>query len=384
MKLSNYVFLTVQDGESVFYDLTQKKALPISSSEDVLLANYFLAGQEQEALFHTIFKNRKRLVLVIIPTWACNFRCKHCVVYDRLKVHPALDEPGINVELLTDFIKRYVERYSPEFVELRFCGGEPLLCWEKIRDIIESVKKIGINLKINMTTNLAVDVNSEILDLLKEFTTFGVSVDGVEEYHNQQRVSLTKGVNPYQQVIGNLKKVMLAGLRDKVFVQAAINEWSTDSVREYYRAMLRVGLHKDKIGYAATTPHAKNPPGSYYLSVLKNDIGTFRTPCCKYQPMAQFVVSPYNTLHTDFYVYEEIGQLTSSFEEISAKFKESIFREMPVLLDSNCQKCSVIGHCWGGCSNNNYYHGLNAGPSSNCNRETILMNVYRAAKEGLL
>ena len=370
IELSHYVVPTTINDKSYLFDMTQKIFLPSDSDEEKLRRHRFLKGQEKDALMKAIFRQPTFLKMLIIPTWACNLRCSHCCVIDHLKEY---DISQLNVQSLKNFCERYFQKYqSAKNLSFMFCGGEALLESEKILEIMEVCKISGIRRHFNITTNLAMDLTDSVMKALQGFDIIGISIDGNEYTHNKQRCFVEGGGNPFQKTVQNVKKLMLAGFRDKMKVQSVLKDGEIVSPRDYVKSMIRLGFKVGNIKFGAVHPTRKDrSPTEAYKKLLKDPTirSQFIYPCCKYQCMQQFALSPTNEIYSDYYVYNLVGNLDDDLDNLEKNVTNEIMNNMPVLHDANCQKCPVIGFCWGGCSQGQVMLGS---PSDYCNQAALI------------
>lgn len=106
----------------------------------------------------------------------CNFHCKYCI---ENKINKLPTE--INPEIY-NFIKKSCIGQNKK-IQLSFYGGEPLLYFDKIKEIVEKTK--SFNLYYSITTNGAL-LNQEIVDFLNKhhFVTW-ISWDGKNTENNR-------------------------------------------------------------------------------------------------------------------------------------------------------------------------------------------------------
>jgi uncharacterized protein len=146
----------------------------------------------------------KPLVLVYKLTDTCNYRCSYC--YDRTVSQPK-DNARRNAT-----IRKLLDRTLPERpVMLLFHGGEPLLEFEEIRNLVLSYKQFTPDrLMFSVQTNLSL-LNQAKLDFLHEHR-FGicVSLDGHTPELNMLR---SRGVQPDPYQLLKNKIHDLQGLR---------------------------------------------------------------------------------------------------------------------------------------------------------------------------
>ena len=75
--ISPTVKKTRHKDEDVWYNTITRKVLPITCTDQELRNNFFLEGQEKQAIELFLTKNVGILSFSIIPTWECNLRCTH-------------------------------------------------------------------------------------------------------------------------------------------------------------------------------------------------------------------------------------------------------------------------------------------------------------------
>lgn len=169
-----------------------------------------------EPVIRSKVKNIKQVILEI--TRACNNDCKYCIynnnVYSdqRLKSNDSMNFDTAKKTL--DYLKTLFGDRKKDGLMVCFYGGEPLLKFDLMREIIEYSSKLfnGWNLSYSITTNGSL-ITEEIATFLIEnsFLTY-ISLDGPEENHNEKRI-FSNGKGTFSTVIKNLEliKAMNAG-----------------------------------------------------------------------------------------------------------------------------------------------------------------------------
>lgn len=386
MKLSKYV----HEYNGTLFNLTTRKKLPINASEEELRNNYFLEGQEHDAIDFTLFKDRKpnKISLKITPTWKCNLRCTHCFVLDKLSKK---QESDIDVDKLLVFVKNYVDYFQGSVTRFYCClvGGEVSLEVDKCLEITEKLlgfcKERGIEDHFSLTTN-GIEFNLKFVELLNRCKGFTISVDGVAENHNKQRHAATsdlRGKNLYDIVLKNIYKLIKLGFYEKLSVQAALKDLTDkEMIRKFFKELVAVGVDpaKIKLGAIAPTKHQAEVNQGFH-NHLKSFV--FSSPCCSWRLGEEFCVDIKNKLYCDYYnstLDTTVGELTDPIPSILENHKKLIMREMPVLKDNQCLSCPVIGACWGRCSYVMKVHN----PSSICDQKSLIDSVNKKAKSGKL
>ena len=124
--------------------------------------------------------------ILIMATNACNLRCKYC--YETNKNAPSMDVERIEEQIEWE-LRQKSEPYE-KFV-INFHGGEPLLVFDKIRQVVDWADDALADLDISYTTTTNGTVlNNEIRQWLinnkKRFIPI-LSLDGPKEVHDRNR-----------------------------------------------------------------------------------------------------------------------------------------------------------------------------------------------------
>lgn len=155
----------------------------------------------------------------VILTTECNLQCKYCFgeslddfdedFGDDLEVDYSLPRK-INYDL--DMLAKFCSR-DPECV-VTFYGGEPLICVEEIKEIMNRVKP----------KHFMIQTNGLLLDKLESqyvnrFHTILVSVDGEEALTDYYR-----GKGTFRKVINNLKLIKQNGFQGELIARITVME----------------------------------------------------------------------------------------------------------------------------------------------------------------
>lgn len=390
MKLSKYVY---KSGDTLV-NLTTRVGLPVNASVEELRSNFFLDGQESEALDFALFgkieKNPPRqLAIKCTPTWQCNLRCTHCFVFDKLTKK---QEGEIDADKLAIFARNFAEHFKNSVSRLYCCfvGGEISIQVEKCLEITDKLyavcQELNLEERFSVTTNGTI-LNLPVIDLFTRCDAFTISLDGVQELHNAQRIPVAldiRGKDMYRLVMENIKKLILMGFRDKLSVQGALWDTSdTDMLKKYFHDLVKVGVKPDQIRVGAVAPTRRKPNATdafkEYLATYVNVL-----PCCNWRFGSEFAVDTRNVVYTDWYQAStdtSLGSLTDPIATILENHKKFIKREMTVLQDDKCLSCPVIGGCWGRCC---YLSRADTKPSELCDQQALIQVVQKKAAAGEL
>ena len=126
--------------------------------------------------------------LTLQITQNCNMHCRYCSfsgdgTYNRVHAKKSMDETTAKQSI--DFLAKHGSNVSE--VDIGFYGGEPMLEYELVRNIVRYSKGIMPDKAINfhMTTNGTI-INSDIIKFLAEnHFRLTISVDGPKDVHDK-------------------------------------------------------------------------------------------------------------------------------------------------------------------------------------------------------
>ncbi|MDQ7006666.1 MAG: radical SAM protein [Acidobacteriota bacterium] len=375
-RLSRYVVPLGVEGKGGLYHTVTGRRLPVEADEQALEREFFLAGQERQALLSRLFRPRRTLVLTLIVTWECNLRCNHCTVLDKL-VPEARAE--VDPRRLADFVRRFREaRPEIESLKLTFLGGEPLLRPDLCLETLACLREVAGEIRCDATSNLAMPLEEAHLELIRACDDLVVSLDGLESQHNAQRHPFRDDFNPFERTLANLERLGREGLNGKVLVQGAIRDEfaSIELFQDFQRRLMALGVPWNRIAFETIHPTRLKPrPQQTYLATLRNP--TLRTdPCCKYRGGYKLIVNDDGTLYSDYYDWEPLGTLDDPIEPMLERHRKMVLDTMPVLHDEGCRDCPAVGYCWGGCTN---AHELAREPSRHCDQALLIRKIRELA-----
>ncbi|WP_297435959.1 radical SAM protein [Thermococcus sp.] len=311
----------------------------------------------------------------------CNFECVYCYG-DGGTYHTP------NTRMSPEVGKRAIDllmREGKNVVNLQFFGGEPLLNFPLIRELVHYAKgkaeEYGKTVTFSITTNGYLITDKVIDFFLENNFTVTLSFDGPREVQNHNR-PLRGGFPTFDVVVKNARKMLERGV--KVSVRATILPEQIGRYYEIYRFFVDFGFRSVHLEPATTsTPltkeHAKLIE-SALEKIAKDELehykekgivytklremvhmiysGTYRHypcgvarsyfgvsadgkmyPCHRFFGMEEFVVG-----HVDDFRWEN--------EFIQKILRHTVDRR------PNCSNCPIRAYCGGGCIyNNHYYNG---------------------------
>ena len=135
-------------------------------------------------------------------THDCNLRCRYC--YAGEKFHKTMKIE--TAKEIVDFAFSITSK--EEQIDFSFFGGEPLLCFTLIKEIITYIKTKNFSnpLSYNITTNGTI-IDDEIIDFINlNDIKLCISIDGPEHIHDKNRIDIN-GNGTLQTILKNIKKI---------------------------------------------------------------------------------------------------------------------------------------------------------------------------------
>lgn len=153
---------------------------------DMLQAK-FLKGEKTNAKSFQLEVNEKISALVLMIVQECNLRCIYC--YGDCGEY---ENKGImSKETAFDSVDYLIENSDEDDIFITFFGGEPLLNFKLIKEVVDYCKykesKSKKKFKYSITTNGTL-INEEIEKFLKDNQfVIQISIDGKRDKHNANR-----------------------------------------------------------------------------------------------------------------------------------------------------------------------------------------------------
>lgn len=210
MKLSKYNHIIEYDNKYYIYNTLKKTILSVSQDlltiirsgnfkfigEDVvniLKKNGALVDDDVNEIemikyYHNKVKyDSTQHGYIIYPTLKCNLNCSYCFEkIDRISI----TESKWNI--LRNFLIQKALNTKNNALYLRWSGGEPLLMWNKIRDLNLELRMLCNKNCINLSTSLCTNatlLTKKIAEEIYEsnFETITISIDGPCDIHDKRR-----------------------------------------------------------------------------------------------------------------------------------------------------------------------------------------------------
>jgi len=218
-----------------------------NANYDLLKSRHFLIDDDSSvALDLLALKLRTKLQVlsgftalhIFVVSLRCEHSCPYCQVSRQSDDKLAYDMSAETAELA---LQNVFKSPSPT-IKIEFQGGEPLLNFERIKEIVLRAKEINLTerraLQFVIATNLAL-INDQILAFCREHEILiSTSLDGPELLHNKNRPR--PGRNSYQKAIEGIGKARAALGADRVSALMTTTKDSLGQVREIIDEYVRL------------------------------------------------------------------------------------------------------------------------------------------------
>lgn len=339
----------------------------------------------------TDFKKRDTVVKALCLHIAhdCNLACKYCFAEEgEYKGHRELMSYEVGKKALDFLIENSGSRRN---LEVDFFGGEPLMNWQVVKDLVaygrEQEKIHNKNFRFTLTTN-GVLLNDDIMEFAnKEMANIVLSIDGRKEVHDHMRPS-RNGKGSYDLIVPKFEKVAESRNQTNYYVRGTFTRNNLDFSEDV--------LHLADLGFKqiSVEPVVSLPEEPY--SIREEDIPRI---CEEYDKLAKemikrkkegkgfnffhfmidltggpcvakrlsgcgsgteyLAVTPWGDLYPCHqFVGEEEFLLGNVFEGIKNTACCDEFKLCNVYAKDKCRDCFARFYCSGGCAANSYkFHG---------------------------
>ena len=182
----------------------------------------------------------KALCLHVAHT--CNLNCSYCFA-SQGKYHGdrALMSLEVGKRSLDFLIEHSGTRHN---LEVDFFGGEPLMNWDMIKELVAYARKreveTGKNFRFTLTTN-GVLVDDDVIDFSnREMSNVVLSLDGRKEVHDRYRVDY-HGNGSWEQIVPKFQKFVEARGGKNYYMRGTFTHANPDFLKDIQQ-MLDLGF----------------------------------------------------------------------------------------------------------------------------------------------
>lgn len=168
-------------------------------------------------------------------THACNLRCDYC--FEGIKFRQDTRSMPSDVALkATDLFIRQLNGHPGQII---FTGGEPLLCYKTIVEVVQAVQRRKAPLSFLIKTNATLLTPEIQRYLAGAGFTFQVSIDGPEAVHNRHRKDAARR-GTFDRTMQALRS-LLADVPQRVCLHGTVTHETVHSIGQSFKFLHSLG-----------------------------------------------------------------------------------------------------------------------------------------------
>ena len=334
------------------------------------------------------FKKRQTVVKALCLHIAhdCNLACKYCFAEEgEYHGRRALMSFEVGKKALDFLIANSGSRVN---LEVDFFGGEPLMNWDVVKQLVEYARSVekerGKNFRFTLTTN-GMLIDDDVIDFAnREMSNVVLSLDGRKEIHDRLRVDYA-GNGSYERIVPKFQKLVAARgnknyymrgtfthanpdftkdlfhMADLGFTElsmepvvcapedsAALTAEDLEIVKDQYELLARDMLRREKEGKPITFYH-------YMLDLTGGPCIYKRISGCG-SGTEYMAVTPWGDLYPCHqFVGEEAYKLGDIWNGVTNTALREEFRSCNAYARPECNDCWARFYCSGGCAANAFH-----------------------------
>ncbi len=143
----------------------------------------------------------KLQIMYLIMSSSCNLACKYCFVENcqfnnKKEVNMSKDTALLALKKYDTYLRENNIKGS-----VIFYGGEPLVNWNTIKEVLLKAEELNSPINFSMVTNATLLNLDKIKFLAKHKVEVGISIDGPKELNDKNRVYRVSGKSVYDEVM---------------------------------------------------------------------------------------------------------------------------------------------------------------------------------------
>ncbi|MDR2683884.1 MAG: SPASM domain-containing protein [Prevotellaceae bacterium] len=398
MKISNYTFLFENKEEYFIFNSLSKAFLQIDKESFDLLVEkqkaqadvaeneideelyeelkkrlFICENNKDEFLIYKSVITEKRnsenvMNLTIAPTMDCCFSCFYCFEQGNHR------KTYITEEVMNALIKNIKKRKNLKTIHLTWFGGEPLMAIDKMQ---EFYRKFRPTFKGKFSSNIittAFHIDERVIEILKEIEVadMQITLDGTEKTHNS--IKFTDGCdNAFQKIISNID--LLVEKFPELHIVIRVNTTKKNAAEYLELNDFIINRYQGKTVYISPSIVVNRTNdetmcdlfnhgefSKFSLDLWQNNrivtawlMYNMTFPECAIRNKNAIAIDP------EGYIYQcweaignkkqAVGKLDKkgNFTDINQKVLNRNLYGADPLADKQCQKCSYLPLCGGGC-----------------------------------
>ena len=323
----------------------------------------------------------KALCLHIAHT--CNLNCSYCFASQgKYNGERAVMSFEVGKQALDFLIANSGTRHN---LEVDFFGGEPLMNWQVVKDLVLYARSIekqhNKNFRFTLTTN-GILIDDDVIDFCnKEMSNVVLSLDGRKEVHDRYRVDYA-GNGSWEKVVPKFQKLVAARGGKNYYMRGTFTHANPDFLNDI-KCMLDLGftelsmepvvcpkddpealtpedieIIKDQYDQLAELMRQKRKEGRpftfyHYMIDLKGGPCIYKRISGCGSGTEYMAVTPWGDLYPCHqFVGDESYKLGDIWNGVSNHERQEEFRSCNVYARPECADCWAKLWCSGGCAAN--------------------------------
>lgn len=316
-------------------------------------------------------------IMYFILSSACNLGCKYCFIencqFNNKKEYNMENQVAmVALEKYTNYLKQNNMRGS-----IIFYGGEPMVNWEVLKNVLIMADKLKSPIDFSMVTNATLLSEDKIKFLSEHNVEIGISIDGPKKLNDKNRIYRTSTKSVYENVIK--KFPYLSANNSKFGLSITVSEDLLENQDEVIDWLKKLNIKSIFYNLYHYTSYDKNWKEYYkkackfiiksYSVLSKNDIydgriarkidsfynNEFKFSDCGAIGANQLAIKPngdicicHGYLKTDKYIIGNI--IKDDFEQIMETKEISFWKNRATINNKKCLNCEALFICGGGCA----------------------------------
>ena len=369
-------------------DVTREEILLCLEDVKTLEENGKLFSEDKFEELAYNFKNNSKVIkaLCLHVAHSCNLACSYCFA-GQGKYHgkDALMSFETGKRAFDFLIENSGTRRN---LEVDFFGGEPLLNWDVVKQLVEYARSIekekNKNFRFTLTTN-GVLIDDEVIEFAnKEMSNVVLSLDGRKDVHDKFRVDYA-GKGSYDKILPKFKKLVDSRDGKNYYMRGTFTHFNTDFTEDIFH-MADLGFKELSMEPVVCSPDSPSALTDEDLPVLfeqyeilakemirrkkAGDGFTFyhymldlKNGPCIYKRISgcgsgteYMAVTPKGELYPCHqFVGEEEYCLGNIWDGVQKPEVQDKFRLCNAYSREECRDCWAKLYCSGGCAANSYH-----------------------------
>ena len=345
------------------------------SNKSILLQKKVIIKKDEEYNYYFTQKIKygqkvytpNTLSLTLMPTTGCNFACPYC--FEKNKPNNFMNNDTI--EKLISFIKGHD---NVQIIDLTWYGGEPLLGFHIIQKILDKLEhEINIPIRNHTMITNGYLLTNEIIEFFskKKLTRIQITLDGIEETHNQTRKLKGSNQATYKRIVENIGKVIEQWPETEISIRVNIEAANIDDFIIAYKNLIEL-YGKDRLNINPGLIRRDNNEGTNFdcgnqlkyqgqlLDIKLKDIGVYDRGYpkhidngCTANCLNSYIIGPSGEIYK---CWNDVGNTSRIIgyidkEELSNKdLFVKYMSDLSCFEDEKCKDCLFFPICSGGCT----------------------------------